>query len=148
MATAASSGLKPHVIPVWPIFSRRLGGVDAADAARAVSPARETNVRRSIWWDIVVGLIGHIVYYAMLIAQYRFSTQIAAEKTSLRLERFPGFRQMNRIPVGVRHRIEYDQSCVHARAQERPMKVSGSAEQRSEERRVGKECRSRWSPYH
>ena len=23
-----------------------------------------------------------------------------------------------------------------------------SAEQRSEERRVGKECRSRWSPYH
>src|SRR5258707_7531494 len=24
----------------------------------------------------------------------------------------------------------------------------GSADQRSEERRVGKECRSRWSPYH
>src|SRR2546430_14172342 len=24
----------------------------------------------------------------------------------------------------------------------------GKAEQRSEERRVGKECRSRWSPYH
>src|SRR5256885_14551765 len=24
----------------------------------------------------------------------------------------------------------------------------GDAEQRSEERRVGKECRSRWSPYH
>ena len=23
-----------------------------------------------------------------------------------------------------------------------------SAEERSEERRVGKECRSRWSPYH
>ena len=25
---------------------------------------------------------------------------------------------------------------------------TGIAEQRSEERRVGKECRSRWSPYH
>ena len=25
---------------------------------------------------------------------------------------------------------------------------SDSAEDRSEERRVGKECRSRWSPYH
>src|SRR5260370_38987761 len=25
---------------------------------------------------------------------------------------------------------------------------SGSSEYRSEERRVGKECRSRWSPYH
>src|SRR2546430_13520061 len=26
--------------------------------------------------------------------------------------------------------------------------LSGTVEQRSEERRVGKECRSRWSPYH
>src|SRR5574344_2917804 len=26
--------------------------------------------------------------------------------------------------------------------------VKGFSEQRSEERRVGKECRSRWSPYH
>ena len=26
--------------------------------------------------------------------------------------------------------------------------LGGSAKQRSEERRVGKECRSRWSPYH
>ena len=26
--------------------------------------------------------------------------------------------------------------------------VSGEPEKRSEERRVGKECRSRWSPYH
>ena len=26
--------------------------------------------------------------------------------------------------------------------------VTGGTELRSEERRVGKECRSRWSPYH
>ena len=26
--------------------------------------------------------------------------------------------------------------------------TSGSGKSRSEERRVGKECRSRWSPYH
>ena len=26
--------------------------------------------------------------------------------------------------------------------------LAGRYEQRSEERRVGKECRSRWSPYH
>ena len=26
--------------------------------------------------------------------------------------------------------------------------VEGSSNSRSEERRVGKECRSRWSPYH
>ena len=28
------------------------------------------------------------------------------------------------------------------------LEVDGVAEVRSEERRVGKECRSRWSPYH
>ena len=28
------------------------------------------------------------------------------------------------------------------------MTLSGSKVERSEERRVGKECRSRWSPYH
>ena len=27
-------------------------------------------------------------------------------------------------------------------------KLTEKAKQRSEERRVGKECRSRWSPYH
>ena len=41
--------------------------------------------------------------------------------------------------------------CVH---EERkivmnfPLKRSTGNEVRSEERRVGKECRSRWSPYH
>ncbi len=30
----------------------------------------------------------------------------------------------------------------------RPYSISGHVEHRSEERRVGKECRSRWSPYH
>src|SRR2546427_12964412 len=30
----------------------------------------------------------------------------------------------------------------------RALCVVGSEEERSEERRVGKECRSRWSPYH
>ena len=30
----------------------------------------------------------------------------------------------------------------------RHVQISGTGDQRSEERRVGKECRSRWSPYH
>ena len=30
----------------------------------------------------------------------------------------------------------------------RPMSMEESEKDRSEERRVGKECRSRWSPYH
>ena len=35
-------------------------------------------------------------------------------------------------------------------AEDNPFDVEGAAEmfERSEERRVGKECRSRWSPYH
>ena len=31
---------------------------------------------------------------------------------------------------------------------EATVSVTNTYEQRSEERRVGKECRSRWSPYH
>src|SRR3712207_886685 len=46
------------------------------------------------------------------------------------------------------------EAIEHARAAEVPMVVAlnkidvPNANQRSEERRVGKECRSRWSPYH
>src|ERR1044071_47207 len=44
------------------------------------------------------------------------------------------------IPVG-RHRD-------HAATAHIEVPFSGSGQNRSEERRVGKECRSRWSPYH
>src|SRR5690606_40487774 len=40
--------------------------------------------------------------------------------------------------------LEYN-LCLIASAEE---EISGKAGIRSEERRVGKECRSRWSPYH
>jgi len=41
-------------------------------------------------------------------------------------------------------------AAVGLSAKERvtPPRLSGGERQRSEERRVGKECRSRWSPYH
>src|SRR2546426_9734696 len=42
-----------------------------------------------------------------------------------------------------------DPRCKHSRASLlRPVVSCSSAYTRSEERRVGKECRSRWSPYH
>src|SRR5713101_8760681 len=83
MATAASSGLKPHVIPVWPIFSRRLVCAETAAAARVVSPGIETNVRRSIWWDIAEMLLGIASLY---------NTQIELQYNSggkSRVRRFP-----------------------------------------------------------
>ena len=39
-------------------------------------------------------------------------------------------------------------SCLSARAVAASAMASDACSWRSEERRVGKECRSRWSPYH
>src|SRR2546425_11156151 len=44
--------------------------------------------------------------------------------------------------VGVQKLLFLGSSCIYPRLAEQPMR------ERSEERRVGKECRSRWSPYH
>ena len=41
-----------------------------------------------------------------------------------------------------------DVAVVDAAVTSEPDTASESTELRSEERRVGKECRSRWSPYH
>src|SRR5258708_34763663 len=41
-----------------------------------------------------------------------------------------------------------NKSKVEAFARKDPYVLNGLAKKRSEERRVGKECRSRWSPYH
>ena len=37
---------------------------------------------------------------------------------------------------------------INVKMQHKILKVTGQHFTRSEERRVGKECRSRWSPYH
>src|SRR5438874_7574503 len=49
--------------------------------------------------------------------------------------------------------LEVGASAVTRRAKpapgyEEPLEASPEENQRSEERRVGKECRSRWAPYH
>ena len=38
--------------------------------------------------------------------------------------------------------------AIKALAAEKKVSISWTPKKRSEERRVGKECRSRWSPYH
>ena len=41
-----------------------------------------------------------------------------------------------------------DTWCYYSGVMGPPESTTGTAHHRSEERRVGKECRSRWSPYH
>src|SRR5256885_14540377 len=44
--------------------------------------------------------------------------------------------------------IQADNTAPHSHARRCPALRVSKVDQRSEERRVGKECRSRWSPYH
>ena len=44
--------------------------------------------------------------------------------------------------------VNYSSSQESANKTVEEIKLNGGATTRSEERRVGKECRSRWSPYH
>ena len=49
--------------------------------------------------------------------------------------------------IKIAEQLEYDPSALLKRKNNKKVK-SGLIGVRSEERRVGKECRSRWSPYH
>src|SRR2546426_2757423 len=56
------------------------------------------------------------------------------------------------LPISTRlddgHRPDGSDLLAHVLEDVDELRILGSLEQRSEERRVGKECRSRWSPYH
>src|SRR3712207_8611254 len=56
-----------------------------------------------------------------------------------------GFRS---ISSGKRRRLTGPRPLEYTRSSHGPSRFSPSSSSRSEERRVGKECRSRWSPYH
>jgi len=51
------------------------------------------------------------------------------------------------IKYGLPFGYQIDEERIYVRGAAR-MLDAGSVNPRSEERRVGKECRSRWSPYH
>ena len=52
------------------------------------------------------------------------------------------------VVMKVEHLEEIPQSCIMKRWTKLAKVYTRSVPVRSEERRVGKECRSRWSPYH
>ena len=58
-------------------------------------------------------------------------------------------RRTDRTLATADHNVPTDGTPVAARIRDELSRVQVEAlERRSEERRVGKECRSRWSPYH
>src|SRR2546429_9147322 len=81
-----------------------------------------------------------------LLANELHSTQAQATQSDLILEFCEQRFHLLSLPLCVR---EARRVCQVSRALPGGlMDVNGKILQRSEERRVGKECRSRWSPYH
>ena len=72
-----------------------------------------------------------------------FGEKVKAERTKLGMS-----QDELAAKIGVTRRIigSYENDKSRPRGMERYKKLAESL--RSEERRVGKECRSRWSPYH
>src|ERR1051326_644958 len=56
--------------------------------------------------------------------------------------------QVNRLAIIVEPRVAAFAQAKHEETVTAPAALAEPAAVRSEERRVGKECRSRWSPYH
>jgi len=59
----------------------------------------------------------------------------------------PGVLSLHILPAE-HHDRDWDAIIVPREVKERLLAQARAAPARSEERRVGKECRSRWSPYH
>ena len=71
--------------------------------------------------------------------------QIIDKGKSMKKEKLPKFKPLKRLPTGISSKVSIIKILLDNVSEE-----YGVAQKliRSEERRVGKECRSRWSPYH
>src|SRR2546428_7891962 len=72
-----------------------------------------------------------------------------AVMTIERVPNIPLFRQntaafVHELALDTLSNVDGDHACVRVQV----LTNAGGLDRRSEERRVGKECRSRWSPYH
>src|SRR3712207_9251130 len=88
---------------------------------------------------------------ALGLAAFAFARQLAAEER----QRLATARQLlaqaeNRLDQDPRTALRLNEAAVHIQdsPETRSALVNNLLTTRSEERRVGKECRSRWSPYH
>src|ERR1022692_3846900 len=118
-----------------PSRSRRTQTCESAGGAnRCGRPERDASTAA----DNSAG--GRAVGFTMAMLQRRFASRIRAARRSL--ERMRDKRQKI-----LGNPAAYRQQQIDARVPD-DFDDLPEEEQRSEERRVGKECRSRWSPYH
>src|SRR3989441_242931 len=163
----------PGVVLIDAVFgsglSRAPEGAEA-EAIRTMNAARERGAK-IVAVDVPSGVdsdTGHL--YPVHIARADVTVTLHAPKRGLYLH--PGADCAGRIavaPIGIPRALEeklagpacelIDEDWALAQFPRRQrnahkndfghvLVVAGSAGKRSEERRVGKECRSRWSPYH
>ena len=69
------------------------------------------------------------------------------EERILKSHKISLFNRSSGIISGVKEVISFDPNEIILDTEQGMLMIQGE-ELRSEERRVGKECRSRWSPYH
>src|SRR3989475_194910 len=96
--------------------------------------------------NVVVVLLGALVLKN--VAQYAAAvSSVAIEEGVVRDLRVRLFRHLQTLPLGFFQRTKGGQLLARVVSDADQVKTAATAA-RSEERRVGKECRSRWSPYH
>src|ERR1019366_6148473 len=78
--------------------------------------------------------LGQILYSPLASSFFRISTMVGSSTVSFTTGSVVTFSTMRTAPLTVSLAM--------------PKRSSSESWRRSEERRVGKECRSRWSPYH
>src|SRR2546430_7197622 len=120
---AVAQGLKCsqcHVNPTGGGLRNAFGNV----FAQTQLPAHRVDTGSDVW-------AGQLSRYLALGADLRFDAQAQQVPHSKTLEDF-----------------QMEQTRLYVSASVIPERLLVYVDERSEERRVGKECRSRWSPYH
>ncbi len=105
----------------------------------------EADAGRAVDWLVSLGYVSDERYAGLIVRHYASKGYGAARiRTELSRRGVPFFLQAE---DGIRERL-----VTGVQTSALPIKLRGGydekAVKRSEERRVGKECRSRWSPYH
>ncbi len=90
-------------------------------------------------------LLAVALYYGINIGEVWYRYQQMEEEMTSQARMAPGISDHV-----IRRRLQAKADALGLPPEARKFSIirSGQARHRSEERRVGKECRSRWSPYH